>query len=517
MEATPMQGLTPLNLLSPPAAQTDSSISFVWDKPFAAAEVACYRVYLDGKLHGIVTCTDYTAEELESSRVYEAYVCAVYASGTVSRPSAAIRVSTKPEAERFDITRFGAVADGITVNTAAIQAAIDVCSAGGRVVVPAGVFVTGALFLKSNMTLYLEKGSILLGSGEPSDYPVMWYRWEGREQLCYASLINTRDCPEGRLSYITIEGEGIINANGVELFKKEMAEKLGFRGRAICLRNVDYLYLKDITVRQSPAWCVHPIYCNHISVNNIKIHTKYDEFGNRYENIFNGDGLDPDSCQDVYIFHSTIASQDDNIAIKSGRDEEGRAVGIPSENFRITNCTFKGGFGIAMGSEMAGGVRNVVIKECRFEESFSIATVKAPRGRGAVIDNIRYEDCTLVNHDKDHQDCRWFRGAINIDQFYSHTEFDLDKPEKINEGTPVIRNIFFKDIVLDTSGGNAVFMAGLPESPLQNIRLENVNAVGKYGMKAYNIEGFVMKNVAVSSRLDEDYKFHRAEYTEAVE
>ena len=118
----------------------------------------------------------------------------------------------------------------------------------------------------------------------------------------------------------------------------------------------------------------------------------------------------------------------------------------------------------------------------------------------------------MTNHDKDHHDCRWFRGAIYVDQFYSHAEFDLDKPEEVNEGTPVIRNIYFKNIVLDTHGGNAIFLAGLPESPLQNIHFENVNAIGKYGMKAYNIEGFVMKNVAVSSRLDEDYKFHHAEY-----
>ena len=390
MDTTLLKELSPLNLLSPPAAQTDSSIAFVWDKPSAAKEVAGYRIYLNGKQHGIATCTDYTAEELESGQVYEAYVCAFTSSGAVSRPSAAIRVSTKPEAERFDITRFGSAADGETVNTAAIQAAIDACTPGGKVVVPAGIFVTGALFLKSNMTLFLEKGAVLMGSGEPSHYPVMRYRWEGREQPCYASLINTRDCPEGRLSHITIEGEGTINANGVELFKKEMADKLGFRGRAVCLRNVDYVYLKGITVRQSPAWCVHPIYCNHVTINKIEIHTKYDEFGKRYENIFNGDGLDPDSCQDMYIFHSVFVSQDDCIAIKSGRDEEGRAVGIPSRNFRITNCTFKSGFGVAMGSEMAGGVRDVVVRDCTFEDAFSIASVKAPRGRGAIIDHIRY-------------------------------------------------------------------------------------------------------------------------------
>ena len=163
---------------------------------------------------------------------------------------------------------------------------------------------------------------------------------------------------------------------------------------------------------------------------------------------------------------------------------------------------------------MAGGVKNVHIKDCIFENTFSIATVKAPRGRGARIDNIRYEDCTLRNYDLDHEDCKWFRGAINIDQFYSHDEYDPDLKEEVNEGTPVIQNIYIKNIVLDTYGGNAIFLAGLPESPLQNIYLENVNAIGKYGLKACNIEGFVMKNVSVISRQDEDYQFHHAEYTE---
>ncbi|NOU62862.1 glycoside hydrolase family 28 protein [Paenibacillus sp. LMG 31461] len=513
MEKNNKYDIVPLNLKSPPASQTDTSIALIWDKPSDSLEIVCYHVFVNGTIHGISTSTDYTISSLESSKEYEAYVCSVSMNGIVSPSSLTIKISTKPKAEIFDITAFGAVADNLTINTKAIQAAIDACAPGGKVYVPKGTFVTGAIFLKSNMTLYVEKEGVLLGSDNPSDYPVMTYRWEGREQLCYASLVNTKDCQESRLENITIDGEGKIDANGSALFINEMREMKGYRGRAVCLRNVDHVYMKDITVRQSPAWCVHLIYCNHISVNNIEIHTKNDEYGKRYEHIFNGDGLNPDSSSDVYIFNSMIASQDDCIAIKSGRDEEGRRVGIPSENIRITNCSFKCGFGIAMGSEMAGGVRNVLIKDCTFENSFSIATVKAPRGRGARIDNIRYEDCKLINYDLDHEDCKWFRGAINIDQFYSHDEYDPDLKEEVNEGTPVIQNIFFKNIVLDTYGGNAIFLAGLPESPLQNIYLENVTAIGKYGLKAYNVQGFVMKNVLVNSRNDEAYMFHSAELT----
>lgn len=511
MQTTDTNLLTPLNLVSPPAARTSGSIAVVWDKPELFKEIACYRVYVNDVIHGICTAADYTVAGLAPAQEYKVHVCAVTAAGEVSPPSNLIMVSTKPEGKQFDITGFGAVEGGEVLNTAAIQAAIDACTYGGTVYVPAGTFLSGAIFLKSNMTLFIEQGGILLGSAEPADYPLMTYRWEGREQLCYASLVNTQDCSGGgRLKDITIAGGGKIYANGAALFKAEMSEAKGFRGRAICLRSTDDVYLKDITVRQSPAWCVHLIYCNQVTANNVSIYTKNDEYGRRYADVFNGDGLNPDSSSDIYIFNSMIASQDDCIAIKSGRDEEGRRVGIPSENIRITNCRFKSGFGVAIGSEMSGGVRNVKVSDCTFEDVYSIGTVKAPRGRGAVIENIVYEDCTLRNYSLEHEDCQWFRGAINIDQFYSHKEYDPDRAEEVTEGTGIIRNITFRNIVLDTHAGNAVFMAGLPEQPLQNIVLENVSAIGKYGLKAYNIEGLTMNTVSVLSRLDEPYRFHNA-------
>ena len=367
-----------------------------------------------------------------------------------------------------------------------------------------GIFLSGAIFLKSNMTLYLEDGAVLMGSPDTKDYPLMEYRFEGMEKLCYASLVNTKSQTE-RLSNITIAGPGTINANGEKLFRAEMDEKAGIRGRAVCIRNVDNLYLQDVTVRQSPAWCVHLIYCNNVSINNVQVYTKYDENGVRYKDIFNGDGIDPDSCSNVYIFNSLIASQDDCIAIKSGRDKEGRAVGIPCENIRITDCIFNSGFGVAIGSEMSGGVRNVLVKDCEFNDTFSIGTVKAPRGRGNVIENITYENITHKNFSTDHKDCRWFRGAIYVDQYYSHETFDVDAAEPVDEGTAIIRDITFKDIELETVGGNAVYLAGLPESPLINITLDNVTAKGKRGMKAMNIDGLCMKDVTVVSCEDDAY------------
>lgn len=499
-----------LKLMLPPASQTDTSIALVWEKPDAAQGVEAYRVYLDGKLLGQCACTDYTATGLSDACEYAVSVQAVCQNGETLQ-SDTLTVKTKPAAQVFDVTAFGAVGDGRTLNTKAVQSAIDACVPGGKVYIPRGVFLTGAVFLKGDLTLYIAEGGVLLGSDRLADYPLMQYRFEGLETTCYASLINTVEAGQARLKNITIDGPGKIDANGTGLRQKELAEKKGKPGRALCLRSVDHVYLHDITVKQSPAWCVHLIYCSHISLNQVKIYTKYDEDGTPYPNIINGDGFDPDSCSDLFVFHSLIASEDDCIAIKSGRDAEGRRVGIPSENIRITNCTFQSGFGVAVGSEMSGGVRNVLVQDCVFENVYSVASLKAPRGRGGVIENIRYEDLTQKNHSLENTDCEWFRGAIYIDQFYSHITFDADEAEEAGAGTAVIRNVVLKNIRVDTLAGNAVYLTGLPESPLQNIRLSHVRAIGKYGLKANNIQGLELDDVSVESREDKDYVFHHVE------
>ena len=214
----------------------------------------------------------------------------------------------------------------------------------------------------------------------------------------------------------------------------------------------------------------------------------------------NGDGIDPDSCRDVFIFNSHIASEDDCIALKSGRDAEGRAVGIPTENVRISHCLFTSGFGVAMGSEMAGGLRNVLVEDCVFQDAFSLASVKAPRGRGSFIENVTYRDCTLSNQNQAIKDGQWFRGALYVDQYYGIAEPDLSETMPRDESTPVIRNLLFQNIAIDTVGGNAIYLAGLPESPLENIRLENVTAIGVHGFIACNVRALTLDNVSVEAR-----------------
>lgn len=401
------------------------------------------------------------------------------------------------EKQLLDVTEYGAAADGVSLCTNAIQRAIDLCPKGGTVYLPAGTFVSGALFLKSNMTLFLEEGARLLGSDNAEDFPIVGGQFEGYNQLCHASLLNTEGAPHEN---ITIAGKGVIDANGESLFQKEMAENKGRRGRAIFIRNTRNLTIKDCTIRQSPAWCLHLLYCSDVLLDGIQIHTKYDETGKRYADIFNGDGIDIDACQNVKIVNSMIASQDDCIAIKSGRDVAGRRAGVPSENILIENCAFKYGFGVAMGSEMSGGINNVAVKNCTFEDTFSIASIKAVRGRGAYVKNVHYENCSMTNRDCETKASKWFRGAIYMDGFYGKEacEFDADALCEINEATPVVENILLENLTLDTAEGYAIYLCGLPEMPYKNVTLKNIRAKGPMGFFQKNMENLQLSNVEVN-------------------
>lgn len=495
-----------LKLISPIASQTETTIALLWNKPDNASEIMSYQIHVGEDIQTVNKTTDYTITNLLPDSEYEIFICSILKNGETLDKSNVIKVKTKPKSEIYDITAFGAIGDGKTKNTMYIQAAVDKCCHGGTVYVPKGVYLTGAIFIKDNMTLYLEEGAVLLGSTDTDDYPLINYRFEGLETVCYASLINTIETDsDKKLRNITIAGKGKIDANGSILRQKEITELKGKPGRAICLRNAENVYITEITVKQSPAWCLHLIYCNQITINNISIYTKFDENGDRYKDICNGDGLTLDSSTNAYVFHSMIASQDDCISIKSGRDGEGRKVGIPTENIYISNCIFKSGFGIAVGSEMSGDVRNVFVEDCIYEDVYSVASIKAPRGRGGVIENIRCHDLTLTNKSLEHKDCEWFRGALYIDQFYSHKTFDTTLKEDFNEGTSIIRDIYFENITLDTHAGNAIYLTGLPESPLKNIHLKNIKATGKYGLKANNIVGLKLEKVTIISREDEDF------------
>lgn len=484
-------------LMTAPASITDTSVALLWDREEGEK---IYRIYQDGILIAQTEKTDFTVEGLLAEKGYCFKVESCNEKQHLLSESQQICVKTQPEGPVYDITKYGAVGDGRTSNTKVIQGCIDACPAGGTVYVPEGIFVTGALFLKSNMRLYLERGSKLLGSLDLDEYPMIRGRYEEKTAHYFASLI-TVGSMEADTENVTICGQGTIDANGNQLMRLELDSGRGDRGRAVHAFRTRNLYLKDVIMRQSPAWCFHFIYCENVSLNHIQVHTKYDENGKRYEDIYNGDGIDPDASRNVCIFNSLVDSQDDCIAIKSGKNEPGRRTGIPTENVRITNCLFRSGFGIAVGSEVSGGIRNVWVEDCIFENTFSIATVKPPRGRGNVVEDIVYKNCSLKDDSLELEDCEWFRGALQIDEFYSHVEFDPDKPEMVDEGTPTVRRITFENITVDTLVTTVLYLVGLPERPVEDITVRNVSGIGKRAIFVKNIKGLNMDHVELSDRI----------------
>ena len=397
------------------------------------------------------------------------------------------------------ITEYGAAGDGKSLNTAAIQRAIDVCGPGETVRVPAGCFLTGAIELKSDMTLFLEEGAVLLGSGETKDFPIVTAQFEGAFKPCYSSLINIRG-KEGHRN-IRICGSGKIHGNGAVLGPKELAENKGARGRTIYAEYTEGLTVEGVTVREAPSWCFHLFDCRNVLIRGISLYNKFREDG-EIIGIANNDGIDPECCQNVRILDCFIESEDDCIAIKSGRDAAGRQYGKASENILVSGCRFSCGFGVACGSEMAGGVRNIRVENCSFTDSFSIASVKNCRGRGSVIEDVVYENCTLINRDESIRDSRWFRGAIYVDQYYgiADEEVDLVTKHEVTEATPAIRNITFRNLSVDTVGGNAIYICGLPECHVKNITLDNIRAAGRKGMFVQNADEVTIRDLELSVR-----------------
>ena len=439
---------------------------------------------------------------------------------------------------KLSVVDFGGLGDGYTLNTQAFSQAVDALSGrgGGTLIVPPGVWFTGPIVLKSNINLHLEKGALILFSPDFNLYPLVNTIFEGLETRRCQSPISARNAKN-----IAITGQGSINGSGeawrplkkskvTDLHWKSVIKSGGvlkdptywfpsaksLKGESLSDMNVprgkltdlDWISIKDflrpaminfiecenvmlqgILFENSPSWNIHPLMCTNLIVDNISVRNpSYAQ---------NGDGIDVESCKNVLILNSNFDVGDDAICIKSGKDEEGRQVGIACENIRISNCRFVEGFGVAVGSEMSGSVRNVLVQDCTCENTYFAVSLKSPRGRGGIIENIKYENITQYYHIREFQDCRWFRGAINIDMFYSHDKTVTDEKIPRTEGTPSIQNVLIKNISVDTFAGNAIFLYGLPEQYLKNITLDNITATAKNGMKVNNVNDLIMKDIMI--------------------
>lgn len=410
----------------------------------------------------------------------------------------------------FVITKYGAVGGTQAESTDAIRAAIEACSkaGGGRVVVPHGEFKTGAIRLRSNVNLYLSKGAVLKFSTEPKAYlPLVHTRWEGMELMHLSPFIYAFE-----ESNIAITGEGTLDGQGKSFFWKWHGNPRYGGDPAVLSQRADraklyemmnknvpvservfgeghYLrpqfiqpcrcknvLIEGVTIVDSPMWEVHPVLCENVTVRKLNISSHGP----------NNDGCNPESCKDVLIEDCFFDTGDDCIAIKSGRNDDGRRLNTPSENIIVRNCVMKDGHGgITVGSEISGGVRNIFAHDCKLDSAdlWTALRVKNNASRGGKLENFYFRNITVGQVS---------RAVVEID-------FNYEEGAK-GDHIPVMRNYVVEDLKC-TTGNRAVDLQGLDNAPIYDVRLKNCEfGTVKNASIIKNVQGLRLEKVTVGGK-----------------
>jgi len=379
----------------------------------------------------------------------------------------------------FTITDYGAVPDGITLNTDAIARTIDACekAGGGTVIIPPGKFLTAALALTSNLNLHLEKGATILFSNKFSDYTL--------SEKGYPNLITAINVHD-----LAITGEGTIDGQGQPWWDEFLktkgtppeVEKMPHRPFMVVLRGCTRLLVQGITLTNSPSFHLVPSASRDVRIDNVKFISP--------EKAPNTDGLDP-SGWNWLVTNCTFDVGDDCIAIKpSGASTDDH---LSVEDFYVANCKFKHGHGMSIGGQTPGGLRHLVVRDCTFENTDAGIRMKANRGAGGLVEDCLYENLTMKN----------VKVPIYITSYYPERgtpkDPSTDKGEPVNKTTPIWRNIRINNVTAEGSP-TAGKIVGLPELPVSDVTLTNVKISAEKGMTIWNTEGVRFVNSQVTAQ-----------------
>ena len=388
--------------------------------------------------------------------------------------------------KQCDARTYGAKGDGVTKDTKAIQAAIDDCNkakGGGTVTLSGGTFLTGPILLKSYITLEIAKGAVLLGSPDRADYPAVTFA----RQQTVQSLVSAVNAEN-----VTITGEGTIDGNGKVWWDYIVGAKdagvLGNdhpRPMGVVFDHTSHVRMEGVTVQNSGFWQIVPYYADDVVIRNVRILAPKSP---------NTDAIDPFSSTNVVIDHVFSSTGDDNIAIKSGAINS-PGPDAPSDMITITDCTFENGHGLSIGSEIAGGVRNVRAERIHFKGTDQGIRIKSGRDRGNDVSNLSFKDLTMED----------VKTAVLITEYYPHPAPEGEVPaEPVGRLTPKFHNITIENLTA-TGSDSAGTIVGLPESPVLGLTMKNVHIAAKTGMSiAYAT--VVMDDVVVTPQTGEAMK-----------
>ncbi len=439
------------------------------------------------------------------------------------------------------IAEFGAVGDGIVLNTEAFRKAIETVTSrgGGTVVIPRGIWLTGPIMLKSNLRMHAEEGALVLFSPDKSLYPLIETSFEGSNTVRCISPIYGKD-----LENIAFTGKGVWDGSG-HVWRHVKKEKVPppmwndlvksggelsadgktwypseAYGRAVeqsemnvpvqieggieayewmrdflrpvmvSLVNCRKIMLDGPVFQNSPAWCIHPLMCQDLTVRNITVRNPW------YSQ--NGDGIDIESCRNTLLYNCNFDVGDDAICIKSGKNEDGRKRGIPTENLVVRNCiVYHGHGGVTIGSEMSGGVRNVSVAGCTFMGTDVGIRFKSNRGRGGVVENIWFNDILMTDIPSQAISFNLYYSGMSVSEMLAegkNIETTVGDIPPVTEETPLFRNISMKNITC-RGAEQAIYLQGLPELKLENVTLENIDMTAEEGMACIDSKGVRIMNM----------------------